>query len=78
MVRKVMMYNYIPHRVNRPNYNKWRCVYVKELSILFSILKDIITDRYSHSKIDWESSQLFNRFCYMIFKNSSKHIPKWI
>jgi hypothetical protein len=78
MVRKVMMYNYIPHRDKRTNYNKWRAVYLKELSIMFSILKDIVNDRYSNCKIDLETEQLFNRFCYMIFKNSSKHIPKWI
>jgi len=70
--------NYIPHTTPfRPNYNKWFNEYEKEILSLYGILQQIIKERYPDEKVDWESEEILDSFCIMLFNKSSKYIPKW-
>jgi hypothetical protein len=70
--------SYIKHRPPLfKNYSRWLKVYWNDLLILYSILQDVIAQRYPDIDIIW-NQELFNSFCRMIYKTSSKHIPKYI
>lgn len=80
MSRKTIISNYIPHKTPiYSNFNIWFNEYKYSLSCLFGILKDTIDERYPESaNNDWNSNELFIKFCKFIYTKSSKHVKKWI
>ena len=80
MYRKTVISNYIPHKKPKyPNFNNWFNEYKYSLECLFGILKENIEERYSGSiNNDWNSDELFIKFCRFIYTKSSKHITKWV
>ena len=80
MPRKTVISNYIPHKKPmHPNFNIWFNEYKYNLACLFGILKETIEERYFEStNNDWNSNELFIKFCRFIYTKSSKHVNKWI
>ena len=80
MTRTSIINNYIPHKTpNRPDFNKWFNEYKYNLACLYGIFKETIEERYASSEYnDWNSEELFLKFCRLIYNKSSKHINKWI
>ena len=75
MSKKVQIFNYIPHHTpKKNNIMTWYNNYERELMCLYSILKDVISERYQQLKIDWNSNILYESFIRMIYSNSSKYI----
>ena len=72
----MLLNNYIPHKKKRINYRKWIFEYQRDILNLYSILKEIIEQRYPNKKINWDSEKLFIQFCIFIYKNSSGYILK--
>jgi hypothetical protein len=68
--------NYIPHRTpNNPSYKRWYNNYQLHLRELYQIFVSTLTDRYE-IKTDLYDNVHFNKFCFFIYKSSSKHIIK--
>lgn len=68
------MFNYIPHRTPIfKSYSRWITNYQRDLLNLYSILRDIINNRYPDNEINWDHD-LFCTFCRMVYNSSSKHI----
>jgi hypothetical protein len=80
MTRKTVISNYIPHKTPfYTNFNNWFNEYKYNLACLFGIFKETLEERYSKTiNNEWNSEELFLKFCRFIYSRSSKHIIKWI
>lgn len=77
MKQRCVISNYIPHR--QPvvlNFQKWYNTYEKQLHDIYSIFREIVTERYDDLDIDWNSYFIFNQFINFIYDSSSKYIVK--
>ena len=65
--------NYIPHKKTLGvNYYKWKNYFYDDLYYMHYTTVNILKNR--HDEI---ANINFDNFCYFIFKNSSKYIPKY-
>ena len=65
---KTAIFNYIPHKRIKVNFQIWFNEYKVDLINLYSILIETLEERYDNIDIN------FNIFCNFIFNNSSGFI----
>ena len=71
-LRQTLKDNYISKRENKfVSFSKWKDVYNTDLVNMFDIITKVYDSRYEHNT-RWE--ELFEKFCLLIFKKSSKYI----
>ena len=62
---------------NQLQYEKWRNNYFTHLQDIYKIFKNEFQNIKQLKKIDWDSADIFNQFCILIYNNSSKHIDTY-
>lgn len=70
--------NYITNNVRRkPSFEIWQYEYLRDLSNIYSIFTGCLIERYpDNNETSLKSEELFDKFCRMIYKKSSKFILK--
>ena len=60
------------------NFNEWKEAYYIYLEDIFYIFKNKLKDELPLNKKAWDSPLLFNKFCKLLYLNSSKYITPYL
>lgn len=72
MSGKTVISNYLPYEtITEDNYDEWKEYYNTYLLSMYDSLVKHISNKIN---ADWESEQVFIKFCKMVYNSSSKHI----
>ena len=75
---KCVIPNYIPHETPMDaDFNEWYKFYKRDLINLYMIFQKSVDERYNNTNVEWRNNETYTKFVYMIFKSSSKYIPKY-
>ena len=59
------------------DFNEWYKFYKRDLINLYMIFQKSVDERYNNTNVEWRNNETYTKFVYMIFKSSSKYIPKY-